>query len=119
MNQARTAESTYRHLGAYNVYYVKLNNWIRTGIAPGLALHIISHLTFNVIPLTSRFPARLTVTRSLLNAITHQSAYLDETASANLLFLSGSKSTNALCNARRGPAHHAENFYTLAIRHLH
>ncbi len=25
MNQARTAESTYRHLGAYNVYYVKLN----------------------------------------------------------------------------------------------
>jgi hypothetical protein len=25
MNQARTAESTYHHLGAHNVYYVKLN----------------------------------------------------------------------------------------------
>ncbi len=24
MNQARTAESTYHHLGAHNVYYVKL-----------------------------------------------------------------------------------------------
>lgn len=25
MNQAWTAESTYHHLGAHNVYYVKLN----------------------------------------------------------------------------------------------
>ena len=99
------------------IMYIMLNSMI--GYAPGLALYIISHLTFNVIPLTSRFPARLTVTRSLLNAITHQSAYLDETASANLLFLSGSKSTNALYNTRRSPAHHAENFYTLAIRYLH
>lgn len=42
MNQARTAESTYHHLGAHNVYYVKLNDWIRTGISP--AHYLSPHL---------------------------------------------------------------------------
>jgi hypothetical protein len=42
MNQAWTAESTYQHLGAHNVYYVKCNYWVRTGVI----LPVLSHLTF-------------------------------------------------------------------------
>lgn len=113
-NQAWTAESTYLHLGAHNVYYVKLKCWIRTGISP--AHHLSPHL--------QRYHSDIPFSRQaychspLLNAINHQSAYLDETASANPLYLSGAKSMSAQCNERRGPVRHAENFYTSATRHL-
>lgn len=30
MTKAKTSESTYPYLGAHNVYYVKLHQWIRT-----------------------------------------------------------------------------------------
>lgn len=33
MIKAKTSESTYPYLGAHNVYYVKLNQWIRTGLS--------------------------------------------------------------------------------------
>lgn len=42
MNQAWTPESTYNHMGAHNVYYVKLYYWIRTAVS----LAVLSHLTF-------------------------------------------------------------------------
>lgn len=113
-NQAWTAESTYLHIGAHNVYYVKLKCWIRTGISP--AHHLSPHL--------QRYHSDIPFSRQaychspLLNAINHQSAYLDEIASANPLYLSGAKSMSAQCNERRGPVRHAENFYTSATRHL-
>lgn len=32
MTKAKTSESTYPYPGAHNVYYVKLYQWIRTGL---------------------------------------------------------------------------------------
>ncbi len=78
------------------IMYIMLNQI--TEYTPGLALHIISHLTLQPYPSDIPFSRRLTVTRPLLNAINHQSAYLDETAFANPLFLSGPKLMNARCN---------------------
>lgn len=111
INQAWTAESTYHYLGAHNVYYVKLNYWIRTRAIP-------EHLLSSPAALSLR---HLSFCQTCCHSIwlNHQSACLDETASANLPWLSEAKSTNALCNARRGPARHAENFYTSAIRRYH
>ncbi len=42
MNQAWTPESLYLYHGAHNVYYVKWNYWVRTGVI----LPVLSHLTF-------------------------------------------------------------------------